>query len=102
MTDTPYDAMAKQFVQMWQQQIAQMMNNPQFVQSMIDQMHQWPNFQGAPHANPANATVSPEFANDAVGDLAKRLAASEARIAELERELAALRRVLADDGSADA
>jgi TolA-binding protein len=96
MTDTPYQHMAKQFVDMWQKQLSDMLVDENFVANLIDMMHQ----QGVqPHAqpassSPANSAVSPDATNAVVGQLERRIASAEGRIAELEREMAGLRREL--------
>lgn len=94
MTDNPYQHMAKQFVDMWQKQLSDMLVDENFVASMVDMMHQSGGFPNANAAPFANAPVSPDAANPAVGQLERRLASAEGRIAELEREMAQLRRQL--------
>src|SRR5690606_10450740 len=95
MTDNPYHPMARQFVEMWQKQLSDMLVDPQFVAAAIDMMHQTGGF---PHASPSapHAPLSPDAANALVGQLERRLASAEGRIAELEREMAGLRRACAD------
>lgn len=96
MTDKTYQTMARQFVDMWQKHLSDMLVDERFVASLIDVMHQSGGFPHAPHVNnPASAekpAVSPDASNAAVEQLQRRLASAEARIAELEREMAELRR----------
>lgn len=99
MTDNPYQLMAKQFVDMWQKQLSDMLVDENFVANVIDMMHQSGGFphagQASQHAaSAANTALSPDAANALVGQLERRLASAEGRIAELEREMAGLRREL--------
>ena len=95
MTDNPYQHMARQFVDMWQRQLSDMLVDENFVANIIDTMHQTGGF---PHAStsPTDTPFSPDVANAVVGQLERRLAHAEGRLAELEREMAELRRQLAD------
>ncbi|MCH2547269.1 MAG: hypothetical protein MK052_06650 [Alphaproteobacteria bacterium] len=98
MTDNSYQLMAKQFVDMWQKQLADMLVDENFVANVVDTMHQTGGFPNDPshHTNAASAhsTVSSDAANAALAQLERRLASAEGRIAELEREMAELRRRL--------
>lgn len=95
--DTPYQPMAKHFIDMWQKQLSDMLVDERFVAHIIDMMHQSGGFPHAgqassPAASAAHAALSPDAANALVGQLERRLASAEGRIAELEREMAGLRR----------
>lgn len=98
-----YQHFAKQLVDMWQQQIAKSMTDERLVAQWVELMTHATKAGGTAHASKPDIRTtsdtgtphpafSPELANAAIIQLERRLATSEARIAELERELAGIRR----------
>ena len=90
MQNTPYQHMAKEFLDLWQKQVSAVVSDKQFIQSMLEMFQniQKPGSNeracNPDTANPANA---PDANHGMLAELAFRLAMCEKRIATLEQEL---------------
>ncbi len=89
MTDSPYQQMARQFVDMWQEQSQAMMQDERFLDTMLEMFRSMPQ-PGASGdaAASADAAAASGDGGDGMERLARRVELLERRIAELERQLA--------------
>lgn len=90
MSEMDYQALARQFMDMWQGQMGKAMMDPKFMQSMLEVMQQMQMpmaGMGGAYAADRPAADAAEHSDGAVAELERRLAACEARIALLESEL---------------
>ncbi len=87
MHSSPYTPLARQFMELWQKQMASVLTDRDFVQSMMEMMQSMHTPDAAhAHAKPqpaADTTISPDALHD-------RLAQCERRIQQLEKRLASL------------
>lgn len=95
--NNPYQQMAKQFMDLWQEQLATMITDKEFVQSMLDLLQKAPmSFNEMPEAfNPAKMYEKSTYqstggAAPASGAGGAALALIEQRLASIEKRLAAL------------
>jgi hypothetical protein len=91
MPRNDYQKIANAFLDLWQEQVTRALNDSQFYDTMMAQMRQ--PFDGATHdaGRPSAAPQSPVTGDAELDAIRQRLADSEARISELERELRSLR-----------
>jgi hypothetical protein len=90
-----FDRLARRYLDLWQSQLAGLATDPALTEQ-IARLFATANAQmaailqanqGAPHApapGPASAAAAPQHGADDLGELRKRLAALEARVAKLE------------------
>jgi hypothetical protein len=92
MTNDQYQQLANQFIEMWQQQMHQVLTDKDFVQTMLSGLQQFTNF-ATPNVHDQRATnaTRPAHTADASADLVQllgkldyRLRMVEARITQLE------------------
>jgi hypothetical protein len=89
MKANPYQDVAKEFLDVWQKQIASMVGDKQFIQAFLEmfQNMQKQNYAHTQTSNPAsNSAATPDAGNDMLAQLTFRLAMCEKRIATLESE----------------
>ena len=84
MARNDYQKMANAFLDLWQEQITRALNDSQFYDAMLAQMQQ-PFDMGRGHESAPEPSVAGDAELDAVYE---RLADCEARIVQLERQLA--------------
>ena len=85
MSENPYQNMAKQFMDLWQKQVASVMSDKQFIHAMLDLLK---TAQNPDAYAKAAASSQPARADDAghgdMANLAFRLAQCERRLGALE------------------
>ncbi len=92
MNNDQYQHLANQFIEMWQQQMHQVLTDKDFVQTMLSGLQQFTNFATQTgHDTNATHTTRPTHSADAPADLSQllsqldyRLRMAEARISQLE------------------
>ena len=90
MTQNPYQDIAKEFMDVWQKQIASTIGDKQFIEATLEMFQNIQyNAQKQSHANQKSATTShsattPDAGSDMLSQLAFRLAMCEKRLAALE------------------
>lgn len=83
--DNPYNNFASAWLDRWQEQLARQMSDPKMVESMLDMLKNMAQAAGHGFASsPSHPAVSPGFHDSAMDALARRLAACEARLTQLE------------------
>lgn len=85
MTTNPYQTMAREFLDLWQKQMASIVSDKEFIAAMLDmvQTMQNPGKHGKKTAA-ADTANAPDADDGNMARLAFRLAMCERRIAELE------------------
>ena len=80
----PYQQMAKDFMDLWQKQVASVVSDKQFIQAMLElfQTMQAPN--AAYTATPPHSADAADAGHGMLAELAFRLAMCERRLAALE------------------
>ncbi len=101
MADNPYQNMAKQFVDMWQDQMRGMMRDERFITAMLDTMGNVAQPGGgfgdfmSPAADnvpdPSDAAASPDAGYSRLDELTRRIERLESRVNALESALSAKR-----------
>lgn len=86
MSDAPYDSMAREFLNLWQKQMASVVRDKQFVRAMLDALESlqagYEKKQGTTATS--NASHAPDDEHGVLAQLAFRVAMCERRISELE------------------
>ena len=86
MQNSPYQQMAKEFMDLWQKQISSVISDKQFLQAMLELFQSAQNKgndRPSSASNPANATAAD---HGVVAELAFRVAMCEKRLATLEHQ----------------
>lgn len=90
MTKAPYQQLANQFIDMWQQQMQSLVTDKDFVQTMLGSLQQFSNFATAGNHEPgatqgsSNTTAASADVAQLLGQLDYRLRMVEARLLQLE------------------
>lgn len=84
----PYPQLAKEFMDLWQKQIASVVSDKQFIQSMLEMLESMKMPHVKPTAQPADTSDAPGSDAGLHAQLAYRLAMCERRIAALEKAAA--------------
>ena len=87
MQNNAYQQMAKDFMDLWQKQVASVVSDKQFIHAMLDmfQTMRMPNHDGKKPAATADASPAPDADHGLLAELAFRLAMCEKRLAALEQ-----------------
>ena len=87
MQNTPYQHLAKEFMDLWQKQVATVISDKQFIHAMLELFQ---SIQTPGHDKPNAAPAHPAHAADAepglLAEFAFRLAMCEKRLAALEQQ----------------
>jgi len=90
MQNAPYQQMAKEFMDLWQKQIASVVSDKQFIQAMLEMFQSvQPGSHAQTHAKSADAAHAPDADPGLVAQLAFRVAMCEKRLSALEQGRAA-------------
>lgn len=92
MSANPYQDVAREFLDLWQKQVASVMGDKQFIHAMLELLK---NMQAKAHDKPATTASNPADTSSSehgvLAELAFRLAMCEKRIAALESKRPASR-----------
>lgn len=90
MSTPDYTTLARQFMDMWQQQMHQAMTEPGFVNAMMDGMNGAKKKDSREQAATQDRQPAPasESSDEQLDELTRRIRTLEKRVAELERERA--------------
>ena len=85
MTNTPYQQMAKEFMDLWQKQIASVVSDKQFIGAMLDMLKTAnPKFYDSTKHSSAHSADASDADGRSLAELAFRVAMCEKRLAALE------------------
>lgn len=86
--DTPYQKLAKDFMDLWQKQVASVVSDKQFIHAMLEmfQSMQAPGTYGTAKPTASNPAHAADADHGLLAELAFRLAMCEQRLAALEQQ----------------
>lgn len=86
MQNNPYQHLAKEFMDLWQKQVATVISDKQFIHAMLELFQSMNPGHGKPNTTPPYPTHAADAEPGLLAEFAFRLAMCEKRLAALEQQ----------------